>query len=106
AIFTLNKTGSTTPPVRIIITGVEKDGNGEIPAVSKKVAVTAGKWTVTETPWSWTYTPSVTSITKDDVADINQRNFVFSNTKKNTKLPLNHEKGVSNTMGGSANNAY
>ena len=91
AIFTIFKDG--VEPVRLILTG---KGNGA--AVSKKIALTAGVWTVAETPWSWTYEPSAPSITQD-IADDNKRNFVFGNTKKES-LPMNHEHVIYKTMGG------
>lgn len=91
AIFTLSKEGAV--PFRLIMTGTGQ------PSVSKRVAVTAGTWTITESNWSWSYDKSPSSITQN-VADDNKRLFEFSNSKKNiTKLPLHHESSTVNTMG-------
>jgi hypothetical protein len=72
-------------------------GNGSSEPITKKVAVTYGTWTVTETPWSWTYAVKDEngadlaggSITKD-VAEEENRTFTFKNVKKET-LPLYNE---------------
>lgn len=83
----------------IILTG---DGSE---SVTKKAAVTAGEWTVSETGWGWTQnltdlegnTIPDGSITKD-IAEEENRLFVFKGTKK-SDLPMNHEDIVINIMG-------
>ena len=90
AIFTFENTNNQK--FRVIMTG-----NGSSEPITKKVAVTYGTWTVTETPWSWTYAVKDEngadlaggSITKD-VADEENRTFTFKNVKKET-LPLYNE---------------
>ncbi len=90
AIFTFENTNNQK--FRVIMTG-----NGSSEPITKKVAVTYGTWTVTETPWSWTYAVKDEngadlaggSITKD-VAEEENRTFTFKNVKKET-LPLYNE---------------
>lgn len=90
AIFTFENTNNQK--FRVIMTG-----NGSSEPITKKVAVTYGTWTVTETPWSWTYAVkdengadlSGGSITKD-VAEVENRTFTFKGVKKET-LPLYNE---------------
>lgn len=90
AIFTFENTNNQK--FRVIMTG-----NGSSEPITKKVAVTYGTWTVTETPWSWTYVVKDEngadlaggSITKD-VAEEENRTFTFKNVKKET-LPLYNE---------------
>ncbi len=95
AIFTLSKDGAA--PFRIIITGTGADN-----AVSKRVALTAGEWTITETDWSWSYSKNPDSITKN-IADENNRLFEFANQKSvdNTNT-LHHESKAVKIMGGTA----
>ena len=81
AIFTFENTNNQK--FRVIMTG-----NGSSEPITKKVAVTYGTWTVTETPWSWTYAVKDEngadlaggSITKD-VAKEENRTFTFKNVK-------------------------
>ena len=90
AIFTFENTNNQK--FRVIMTG-----NGSSEPITKKVAVTYGTWTVTETPWSWTYAVKDEngadlaggSITKD-VAEEENRTFTFKGVKKET-LPLYNE---------------
>lgn len=120
AIYTLSKTGTQqSENFSVILTG---DGNESI---SKKVAVTAGEWTVKEELWNWAYdftpindlieyVPDENNkeeivdgdividvgnrfITKNIAKTVN-RNFVFEGGKK-TNLPMNDENIVINIMG-------
>lgn len=100
AIFSLSKEGANNvKPIRIILTGTEESN-----AVSQMIGVTAGNWTVTETPWSWSYTPLAQSL-KQDVTDPNKRTFEFTNSKAiennssiNSQTILYDEKAVVKTM--------
>ena len=99
AIYHLRKNDAND--FKIILTG---DGTEH---VTKKAAVTAGEWTVSETGWSWVWDLKVTdlegndieggSITKD-IAEEANRTFIFKGTKKDG-LPMNSEAVVINTMG-------
>ncbi len=96
AIFTIElmKDGQTDNVKRtVLLTG---NGSG---SVSKSVALSTGKWKVTENDWSWAYSPS-DSNGKSIVKTIaNGDKFEFSNVKK-TNLPLHDEAKVENTMEG------
>ena len=120
AIYTLSKTGTQqSENFSVILTG-----NGQ-ESVSKKVAVTAGVWTVKEELWDWTYvftpindlqgyTPDENNkeeiVDGDIVIDMSNRfiqkniaktinrNFVFEGSKE-TDLPMNDESIVINVMG-------
>ena len=101
AIYRLTKTDGGTS-FSIIITG---DGSDSI---SKKVAVTAGTWSITETDWSYAYDLTITdenvqddgkTITKD-ISDEEDRQFIFAGSRKGADaLPLNHEDVVVNVAG-------
>jgi hypothetical protein len=97
AVFHLRKNDAND--FKIIMTG---DGSESI---TKKVAVTAGEWTIEETGWSWTYEVTDENGTElpdrmivRDIADENNRLFVFRGTSK-TSLPLHHESISINVMG-------
>ena len=100
AVYTLSKSDADeSEEFSVILTG---DGQEY---VSKKVAVTAGTWSIRETDWSWTY--QVTdengaaiadrTITRD-IAYEEQRSFIFKGSK-NQILPMNAEDIVVNVMG-------
>lgn len=97
AIYRLHKNEAND--FMIILTG---DGSE---AVTKKAAVTAGEWTVSETDWSWGWTLTDAdgnpiqdnSITKD-IADDANRIFIFKGTRQ-TGIPMNSEDVEINTMG-------
>lgn len=101
AIYKLAKTDGGTS-FSIIITG---DGSDSI---SKKVAVTAGTWSITETDWSYAYNLTITdenvqddgkTITKD-ISDEEDRQFIFAGSRKDADaLPLNFEDVVVNVAG-------
>ncbi len=101
AIYHLTKNEAND--FKIILTG---NSNGD--PVTKKVAVTAGDWTVTETPWSWAYGTSGRTITRavpdpdpetDPVTGKKvDRPFVF-NISKTESLPMNSEDIEINIMG-------
>lgn len=101
AIYRLSKIDGGTS-FSIIITG---DGSDSI---SKKVAVTAGTWSITETDWSYAYDLTITdenvqddgkTITKD-ISDEEDRQFIFAGSRKSADaLPLNHEDVVVNVAG-------
>lgn len=92
AIFELSKGGVLQS--RVIMTGEEgKD------AITKRVAVTAGEWTIVENVWSWAYTADGTSMTKD-VTSADNRVFEYRNQRKDdSALPMNHEDVKLNVMG-------
>lgn len=97
AVFHLRKNDAND--FKVIITG---DGSESI---TKKVAVTAGEWTIQETDWTWTYEITDENGTElpdrkivRDIADENNRLFVFRGTSK-TSLPLHHESISINVMG-------
>lgn len=97
SIFHLSKSGAHD--FRIVITG---DGSEK---VSKRVAVTAGEWSIRETPWSWTYDLTGSdgnalperTITKD-IADEGNRLFVFKGNRTGA-FPMNSEDIEVNIMG-------
>lgn len=101
AIYHLTKNEAND--FKIILTG-----NSTGDPVTKKVAVTAGDWTVTETPWSWAYGTSGRTITRavpdpdpetDPVTGKKvDRPFVF-NISKTEILPMNSEDIELNIMG-------
>ena len=102
-IFNVSQDGSDTDAsnFQVIVTG-----NGS-EYVSKQIAVTAGKWRITEANWGYTY--DITDKTGNnhpnkplDVADSNQRLFTFENSKK-SGLPLNHETIIIRRMGNTGN---
>ena len=101
AVYTLSKSGTDeSEDFSVILTGDGKE------SVSKKVAVTAGEWSIKETDWSWTYNVSDgdnnvltdRSITKN-IAYEEQRNFIFKGSKIQG-LPMNAEAIVVKTIGG------
>ena len=129
AIFTVSKERESEDTeetnFRVIMTG-KRDKT----SISKMIAVTAGKWTIKEEGWNWTYeiiptndlsnyTPEegeeeieegdivldtdLRLITKNISKSIN-RNFVFTNTKtiENDGSPLNHEAIVIKVIGNTA----
>ena len=100
AVYTLSKSDADeSEEFSVILTG---DGQEY---VSKKVAVTAGTWSIRETDWSWTY-----QVTDDNGAALTdrtitrniayeeQRSFIFKGSK-NQILPMNAEDIVVNVMG-------
>lgn len=101
AIYHLKKNEAND--FKIILTG-----NSTGDPVTKKVAVTAGDWTVTETPWSWAYGTSGRKITRavpdpDPVTDPVtgkkvDRPFEF-HISKTENLPMNSEDIEVNIMG-------
>ena len=101
AIYHLSKNEAND--FKIILTG-----NSTGDPVTKKVAVTAGDWTVSETPWSWAYGTSGRTITRavpdpdpetDPVTGKKvDRPFVF-NISKTESLPMNSEDIEVNIMG-------
>lgn len=101
AIYHLTKNEAND--FKIILTG-----NSTGDPVTKKVAVTAGDWTVSETPWSWAYGTSDRTITRavpdpdpetDPVTGKKvDRPFVF-NISKTESLPMNSEDIEVNIMG-------
>jgi len=101
AIYHLTKNEAND--FKIILTG-----NSTGDPVTKKVAVTAGDWTVSETPWSWAYGTSGRTITRavpdpdpetDPVTGKKvDRPFVF-NISKTESLPMNSEDIEVNIMG-------
>lgn len=72
-------------------------GNGSR-SVSKSVALSTGKWKVTENDWTWAYSSTTDgkSITKTIA---NGDKFEFVNEKK-MDLPLHDEAKVENSMKG------
>lgn len=97
AIFHLRKNDAND--FKIIMTG---DGSESI---TKRVAVTAGEWTITETNWSWAYDikdengatlPDHQFVR--DIAEEANRLFVFRGVPQ-TSLPLHHESISINIMG-------
>ena len=102
AIFHLRKNDAND--FKIIMTG---DGSDQI---IKRVAVSAGTWTVTEMPWSWAYSQENRVITRDvpdpdpvqnsETGKMEDRPFVFTLTRtEDNHLPLNDEDAVINVMG-------
>ena len=102
AIFHLRKNDAND--FKIIMTG---DGSDQI---IKRVAVSAGTWTVTEMPWSWAYSQENMVITRDvpdpdpvqnsETGKMEDRPFVFTLTRtEDNHLPLNDEDAVINVMG-------
>lgn len=97
AIYHLRKNEAND--FNIILTG---DGSE---SVTKKAAVTAGEWTVSETDWSWSWILTdaegnpvpANGITKD-IADDANRIFIFKGTRQ-TGIPMNSEDVEINTMG-------
>ena len=97
AIYHLRKNEAND--FNIILTG---DGSE---SVTKKAAVTAGEWTVSETDWSWSWILTdaegnpvpANGITKD-IADDANRIFIFKGTRQ-TGIPMNSEDIESNPMG-------
>lgn len=97
AIYHLRKNEAND--FNIILTG---DGSE---SVTKKAAVTAGEWTVSETDWSWSWILTdaegnpvpANGITKD-IADDANRIFIFKGTRQ-TGIPMNSEDIEINTMG-------
>ena len=95
SIFEISKPGDTKKR-SILLTGISNDGQ----AVSKRVALTSGEWTVTETSWSWSYdltTPASESSITQPITSGSVFKFV---NKKKTTLPLHDEAKVENTMQG------
>lgn len=96
AIFKISNGAKT---YNIIVTG---DGSE---VVTKKIALAAGSWTITETGWGWTYNLkdgadadlSTRSITKD-IAEESNRTFIFKKAAK-ADLPMHHEAVKVNQMG-------
>lgn len=97
AIYRLHKNEAND--FMIILTG---DGSE---TVTKKAAVTAGEWTVSETDWSWGWILTdeegnpvpANGITKD-IADDANRIFIFKGTRQ-TGIPMNSEDVEINIMG-------
>lgn len=97
AVYHLRKNDAND--FKIIMTG---DGSESI---TKRVAVTAGEWTIEETGWSWAYDitdENGTALTDRklvrDIADEENRIFVFRGVPQ-TSLPLHHESISINIMG-------
>lgn len=102
-IFNVSQDGSDTDAsnFQVIVTG-----NGS-EFVSKQIAVTAGKWRITEDNWGYTY--KITDKTGNnhpndpmDVVDSTKRLFTFE-TEKKQGLPLNHETIIIRQMGNTGN---
>ena len=102
AIFHLRKNDAND--FKIIMTG---DGSDQ---TIKRIAVSAGTWTVTEMPWSWAYSQENRVITRDvpdpdpvqnsETGKMEDRPFVFTLTRtEDNHLPLNDEDAVINVMG-------
>lgn len=95
AIYHLRKNDAND--FQVILTG-----NSEGTPITKKVAVTAGDWTVTETSWTWAYQSDARSITRavpdPEPVDGIDRPFAFEGTRATT-LPMNHEDIEVNVMG-------
>ena len=96
AIYRLNKNEAND--FKIILTG---DGSEY---VTKKAAVTAGEWNVSETGWSWGWNltdadgnPVPDGITRD-IAEEENRIFIFKGTRQ-SGIPMNSEDVEINTMG-------
>lgn len=79
-VVTLSSDTAKTPLYTIVLTGTDDSGT----KVSVKVVdlELATKYTVTESTWSWAYTPAKSAITKTTVADAAQNIFEFTNTPK------------------------
>ena len=120
AVYTLSKSGTDeSENFSVMLTG-----NGQ-ESVSKKVAVTAGVWTVKEEHWNWTYdfTPvndllgyvpdeenkeeiedgdivvdDSNRLIQKNIAKSFNRNFIFQGNKRQG-LPMNAEAIVVNVMG-------
>ena len=72
--------------------------------MTKKAAVTAGEWNVSETGWSWGWNltdadgnPVPDGITRD-IAEEENRIFIFKGTRQ-SGIPMNSEDVEINTMG-------
>lgn len=82
-------------------------GNSDGTDVTKKIAVTAGDWTVTETSWSWAYegektiiraVPDPDPVENPETGRKEDRPFAF-NLSRAVSLPMNHEDVEINIMG-------
>ena len=86
AIFKISydNNGSKTHYMTIAVTNTGTNQNAD-GSVEQTVALTQGTWTVEETSWSWTYTPSTSSIAKTLTIEENSATpfvFDFTNTRK------------------------
>lgn len=76
-IVTLTSDTSKTPLYTIVLTG---DGNTSVSAKVSDVEI--DKYTVTESSWSWAYTPTASAVTKTLVETASSNVFTFTNTAK------------------------
>ena len=86
AIFKISydNNGSKTHYMTIAVTNTGTNQNAD-GSVEQTVALTQGTWTVEETSWSWTYTPTTSSIAKTLTVEANSATpfvFDFTNTRK------------------------
>ncbi|MGM9840831.1 MAG: hypothetical protein ACI31D_01370 [Candidatus Limisoma sp.] len=74
---------SGKPYLTTVLTGTDGD------APTSEIALTPGLWTIEETGWSWSYTTSDKSVSKDVSLDENKNNttFEFTNTKTSDVSP-------------------
>ena len=89
AVFTVAPKGEETPMFTVVITGGD-DGSGEV--TLKRILL--GEYTVTETAWSWAYTPTPSDgkITQD----ISRYNTFTFNNSPIAGTPLHCESHVKN----------
>ena len=104
AIYRVRKNiteGEREVDFRVILTGSNQN------SVSKRIAVTAGTWEITETGWSWDYENLQNNTISQDVTDADKPEFLFSLKQDETLTPndephLRHEDIVVVEMGGSS----
>lgn len=88
SIFTVCPEGSSTPVNTVVITaGTDGEGSAVV------AGVTSGRYTVTETPWNWTYSSSVSRVLTQDLEENNV--FEFTSSARES-LPANNEKNRNN----------
>lgn len=107
AIFKISKVAddaTVTPYISLVISS--KNTTSQNGALVKKIALPAGKWTISEdTNWSWAYSTSTSSYTREITQSTsdNDRIFEFTNTLKSDTPNLRDETIIVNTFKVSSN---
>lgn len=104
AIFDVFKgNGSSTGKfASVVLTGTDESGT----SVSKRIALTEGTWTVTETNWSWNYTTDKIENKNQsiEIKEGSNNKFIYTNSQKDTEKKKYDEKIKVNTMDKSLSN--
>lgn len=107
AIFKISKVAddaTETPYISLVISS--KNTTIQNGALVKKIALPAGTWTISEdTNWSWAYSTSTSSYTREITQSTsdNDRIFEFTNTLKSDTPKLRDETIIVNTFKVSSN---